>query len=122
MRYNLESVPILIITTILPNFPYACEVLLYYDDDDASNRVTFSIQRYLKRATLNALRSIVKHNAALARSVVEMGGLEFILGCLEETDAYVKEAAAFVLGYIARQDLTMAYAVINSGKTNVLFL
>lgn len=62
------------------------------------------------------MRSIVKHNASLARSVVEMGGLDLILGCMEEFDAAVKEAAAFVLGYIARQDLTLALAVVGSGK------
>lgn len=58
----------------------------------------------------------MKHNAALARSVVEMGGLELILGCMEEFDSGVKEAAAFVLGYIARQDTTLALAVVASGK------
>jgi len=78
--------------------------------------------RYLKRATLNSLRSIVKHNAALARSVVEMGGLEFIVGCMEEFDASLKEAAAFVLGYIARQDSALALAVVGSGCVPLLVM
>lgn len=44
-----------------------------------------------------------------------MGGLDLILACMEEFDSGVKEAAAFVLGYIARQDLTLALAVVGSG-------
>ncbi len=49
-----------------------------------------------------------------------MGGLDLILACMEEFDSGVKEAAAFVLGYIARQDLTLALAVVGSGTKNSL--
>jgi len=70
----------------------------------------------LKRAVLTALRAIVKQSPDLARNVIEVGGLDFVVGSMEEFDAGVKEAAAFVLGGTAKHNLALATEVIGSGN------
>ena len=58
---------------------------------------------------------MVKHNADLARNVIDIGGLDQIVSSLEDFDPGVKEAAAWVCGYIARHDLNSAYSIIGAG-------
>ena len=78
--------------------------------------VLICLQRYLKRAALMAIRSVVKHSPELAKAVIDLGGLEQIVASLEEFDPSVKEGCAWVLGYIARHDQKLAYQVIAAGK------
>ena len=47
---------------------------------------------------------MAKHSPALAHAVVDSGAVEALVGCLEEFDPGVKEAAAWALGYIARHN------------------
>lgn len=63
-----------------------------------------------------ALRSIVKHGATLSKAVIDIGGLDQVVASLEEFDPGVKEGACWVLGYMARHDITLAYHVISAGK------
>lgn len=60
------------------------------------------IQRFYKRAAAFVLRAVARHSPELARAVIDCGGLDALVICLEEFDAGVKEAAAWALGYIAR--------------------
>ena len=45
------------------------------------------------------------------QAVVESGALDALVGCLEEFDPGVKEAAAWALGYIARHNGELAQTV-----------
>lgn len=64
--------------------------------------VCFHLQRFYKRAAAFVLRAVARHSPELARAVIDCGGLDALVICLEEFDAGVKEAAAWALGYIAR--------------------
>jgi hypothetical protein len=45
------------------------------------------------------LRSVAKHSPALSQAVVDCGGLEGLVTCLEDFDPGVKESAAWVFYY-----------------------
>ena len=47
---------------------------------------------------------MAKHSPELACAVVECGGLNALVICLEDFDPGVKEAAAWAIGYIARHN------------------
>lgn len=73
-------------------------------------------QKFYKKAALFVLRAIAKHSPELALIVVDNGGLETIVQCLEDFDPEVKEAAAWALGYIARHDKNLAQTAVDAGK------
>lgn len=73
-------------------------------------------QKFYKKAALFVLRAIAKHSTELALIVVQNGGLQTIVECLEDFDPGVKEAAAWALGYVARQDKSLAQSAVNAGK------
>lgn len=76
-------------------------------------------QKFYKKAALFVLRAIAKHSTELALIVVQNGGLQTIVECLEDFDPGVKEAAAWALGYIARHDKNLAQSAVNAGKNYV---
>jgi 3-methyladenine DNA glycosylase AlkD len=61
-------------------------------------------QRFYKKAAAFVLRAVARHTPELAKAVVSSGALEALVGCLEDFDPGVKEAAAWALGYIARHN------------------
>ena len=78
---------------------------------------------------------MAKHSPELAQSVVDSGALNALVGCLEEFDPGVKEAAAWAVGYIARHSggmisdsgwnadiLDLAQAVVDAGAVPLLVL
>jgi hypothetical protein len=60
--------------------------------------------RFYKKASSFVLRTVAKHDAELAKAVVDSGALHALVACLEEFDPGVKESAAWALGYIARHN------------------
>jgi HEAT repeat protein len=63
-----------------------------------------ALQRFYKKAAAFVLRAVAKHSPQLAQAVVDSGALDALVGCLEELDPGVKEAAAWALGDIARHN------------------
>lgn len=61
-------------------------------------------QRFYKRAAAFVLRAVAKHNAGLAKAVVDAGSLDPLTKCLAEFEPSVKEAAAWALAYIAKHN------------------
>ena len=59
---------------------------------------------------------------ALWQAVVDSGALDALVGCLEEFDPGVKEAAAWALGYIARHNGELAQTVVDAGAVPLLVL
>ena len=59
---------------------------------------------------------------ALPQAVVDSGALDALVGCLEEFDPGVKEAAAWALGYIARHNGELAQTVVDAGAVPLLVL
>ena len=57
---------------------------------------------------------------ALWQAVVDSGALDALVGCLEEFDPGVKEAAAWALGYIARHNGELAQTVVDAGAVPLL--
>ena len=53
-----------------------------------------------------------KHSATLAEEVVKIEVLEPFVGCLDEFDTWVKEAAAWALGFNAKHNPELAHKVI----------
>ena len=51
----------------------------------------------------------------MAQVVVQSGGLEAMVVCLEDFDPGVKEAAAWALGYVGRHNRSMAQNVVDAG-------
>lgn len=60
--------------------------------------------------------------APLPQAVVDSGALDALVGCLEEFDPGVKEAAAWALGYIARHNGELAQTVVDAGAVPLLVL
>tara|TARA_B110001452_G_scaffold264048_1_gene266408 strand:+ start:26 stop:1195 length:1170 start_codon:yes stop_codon:yes gene_type:complete len=56
------------------------------------------------------------------QAVVDSGALDALVGCLEEFDPGVKEAAAWALGYIARHNGELAQTVVDAGAVPLLVL
>jgi hypothetical protein len=54
------------------------------------------------------LRSVAKHSAQLAKSVVNSGALDALVDCLEEFDPSVKESASLALSCIAKHNHELA--------------
>ena len=54
--------------------------------------------------------------------MVDSGALAALVGCLEEFDPGVKEAAAWALGYIARHNGELAQTVVDAGAVPLLVL
>ena len=52
------------------------------------------------------------HSALLAKEVLKSGSLEPLVGCLEEFDTRVKEAASWALGFIAKYSTELAHKAI----------
>lgn len=50
------------------------------------------------------LRAVSKHSPQLSQAVVDCGGVDALVTCLEQFDSGVKEGAAWALGCIARHD------------------
>eukprot|EP00961_Rhodomonas_salina_P052279 701801-Rhodomonas_salina.1 len=66
--------------------------------------------------------AVAKHSPQLAQAVVDSGALDALVGCLEEFDPSVKEAAAWALGYIARHNGELAQTVVDAGAVPLLVL
>merc|ERR1712014_448575 len=62
------------------------------------------------------------HSPTLAHNVVASGALDALVGCLEEFDPSVKEAASWALGYIARHTKELAQMVVDAGAVPLLVL
>lgn len=58
--------------------------------------------RFYKRAASYVLKSVAQHSEHLARCVMDAGGVEPLVQCLEEFDPNVKEGAAFALSQVAK--------------------
>lgn len=59
------------------------------------------------------VKSIAKHNAELALSVVDSGAVKSLVHCLEEFDPAVKESACAALSFIVRH---------NAGTFSIFYL
>lgn len=65
------------------------------------------VQRYYKSNSASVLRSVAKHNAKLAQSVVDANAVEPLLKCMDDFDPNVKENAAWVLNHIVTHNQSM---------------
>lgn len=68
------------------------------------------------------LRSIAKHNEDLAQTIVNYGGLEAMILCMEDFDYNVKISAVWAVGYVARHSKVLAQATIDAGAVPLLIL
>ena len=73
-------------------------------------------QRFYKKSACFVLRAVAKHSVELARTVIESGGLNALVLCLEEFDPNVKESAAWAIGYVARHSPELAQSVVDAGQ------
>nr|CAH7723586.1 unnamed protein product [Callosobruchus chinensis] len=78
--------------------------------------------KYQKKAILFALRSICKHSDRNTLAVINAGGLQAMINCLEDFEVTVKEAAAWGIGYIARHNRALAKACVDAGAVPLLML
>jgi len=89
-------------------------ILLFFNMDKSN--------KYLKRAALMAIRNVVRHSSDLARSVIDIGGLDQIVASLADFDPGVKEAAGWVCGSIAKHDMDSAHSIIGAGAVPLLII
>ena len=108
--------------------------------------------RFSKKAASFVIRTLAKHSADAARTVVDAGSLDALVTCLEEFDpqasrrlfllprglvfdrpglvlsfprpvrAQVKESAAWALGFVARHNTELAQNVADAGAIPLLIL
>lgn len=78
--------------------------------------------KYYKKAIMFTLRAIAKHSVELSAVVLNVGGLEAIIICLEDFDSTVKLSAVAATSAIARHSRTLAQATIDSGALPLLLL
>lgn len=96
-NYNQELAEAVVDSDILPQLVFSLS------EQNVSLEI-LKVKRFYKKAAAFVLRAVAKHSPELAQSVVDSGALNALVGCLEEFDPGVKEAASWAVGYIARHN------------------
>uniref|UniRef100_A0A3Q2Q8Y8 Sperm associated antigen 6 n=1 Tax=Fundulus heteroclitus TaxID=8078 RepID=A0A3Q2Q8Y8_FUNHE len=98
-----------------------CKLLLIWRPDHKIQKSS-TMQRFYKKAAAFVLRAVAKHSPELSGAVVDCGGVDALVLCLEEFDPEVKEAAAWALGCIARHNASLSHSVLEAGAAPLLVL
>ena len=75
------------------------------------------LQKYYKKASMMLIKSVSRQSEGLSKQVVESGGLEAIVTCLEDFDPGVKESAAFAVAAISSHTANLAQGCALAGQT-----
>lgn len=70
--------------------------------------------RFYKKYSAFVLRSVAKHNSALATAIIENDGLQALAKIVEEFDPSVREAGCWALSYIAKHSPKLANDVMEA--------
>jgi len=67
----------------------------------------------LKRASINTLSEIAKHNDELSQVIVDGKAVKYLKNLMNFNDSTVKKNVCYALSQIAKHNLELATAVVN---------